>query len=497
MDGHLHGSSGIGHWRSMVSIGSDINRIVAWTQRCSFAYHADEAAEVDALNDISCAIPQGEIAILCGQSGCGKTTYTRLLNGLIPGFYSGDLQGIHMTCGIRAGLAPVESYVGQVGSVFQNPKTQYFNADSTDELAFPCENTGMSPARIRQRVHDVAEQFHIRHLLGRRIMTLSGGQKQQLAVAASTMLAPGLIVMDEPTSNLDMVAIRRLHDMVSRLRADGMTIVIAEHRLAWCADLADRFIVFDHGTILGEYEASDFLAMSEQRVAALGLRGLSVGHTKRGLLGRKTPVFARDIPDFDIHEGEILGLMGSNGVGKSTLARTLCGLAAPLNGMVLLNGTKASRGALTRAGFLVMQDVNYQLFSDSVREEALLGLDGMDDAVRDRCDAVLRDLDLLDSVQRHPMSLSGGQKQRLAIACALMSDKRFIVLDEPTSGLDRLHMTQVGGLLRKLADRGKAVLVVTHDYELAALWCDRIIALQDELHNEQGEEEDRLAWTSM
>lgn len=243
-----------------MSIGSDINRIVAWTQRCSFAYHADEAAEVDALNDISCAIPQGEIAILCGQSGCGKTTYTRLLNGLIPGFYSGDLQGIHMTCGIRAGLAPVESYVGQVGSVFQNPKTQYFNADSTDELAFPCENTGMSPARIRQRVHDVAEQFHIRHLLGRRIMTLSGGQKQQLAVAASTMLAPGLIVMDEPTSNLDMVAIRRLHDMVSRLRADGMTIVIAEHRLAWCADLADRFIVFDHGTILGEYEASDFLA---------------------------------------------------------------------------------------------------------------------------------------------------------------------------------------------------------------------------------------------
>lgn len=362
-------------------------------------------------------------------------------------------------------------------------------------------------------------------------MTLSGGQKQQLAVAASTMLAPGLIVMDEPTSNLDMVAIRRLHDMVAQLRADGMTIVIAEHRLAWCADLADRFIVFDHGTILGEYEASDFLAMSEQRVAALGLRalddrpyrlavhrklqhggiapdedrrqvvigvrGLSVGHTKRGLLGRKTPVFARDIPDFDIHEGEILGLMGSNGVGKSTLARTLCGLAAPLNGMVLLNGTKASRGALTRAGFLVMQDVNYQLFSDSVREEALLGLDGMDDAVRDRCDAVLRDLDLLDSAQRHPMSLSGGQKQRLAIACALMSDKRFIVLDEPTSGLDRLHMTQVGGLLRKLADRGKAVLVVTHDYELAALWCDRIIALEDELHNEQGEEEDRLAWTSM
>ncbi len=506
-----------------MSIGNETDRAVAWTRRCSFAYRADEADEADALSDVSCTISRGEIVILCGQSGCGKTTYTRLLNGLIPGFHSGDLRGSHVTCGIQAGSAPVESYVGRVGSVFQNPKTQYFNADSTDELAFPCENVGMPPARIRQRVHDVAERFHVRHLLGRRIMSLSGGQKQQLAVAASTMLTPSLIVMDEPTSNLDMPAIRRLHDMIAGLKADGMTIVIAEHRLAWCADLADRFIVFDHGAIHGEYKASDFRAMPEQRVAELGLRalddepyklavrrkllhvdaasnkdgrqtvigvrGLNVGHEERGFLGRKTPVFARGIPDFDIHEGEILGLMGPNGAGKSTLARTLCGLASPLGGMVLLNGVEAGRNALTGSGFLVMQDVNYQLFSDSVREEALLGLDGMDAEVRDRCDAVLRDLDLLDCARRHPMSLSGGQKQRLAIACALMSDKRFIVLDEPTSGLDRLHMTQVGGLLRKLADNGKAVLVVTHDYELAAQWCDGIITLENETHDEpEGEE---------
>ena len=420
----------------------------------------------------------------------------------------------------------MESYVGQVGSVFQNPKTQYFNADSTDELAFPCENVGMPPARIRQRVHDVAERFHVEHLLDRRIVTLSGGQRQQLAVAASTMLAPSLIVMDEPTSNLDMPAIRRLHDMVAGLKADGMTIVIAEHRLAWCADLADRFIVFDHGAIRGEYAASDFRAMPEQRIEELGLRtlddepyklavhrklrhagtgsggdgrrtvvgvrGLSVGHAKRGFLSRKTPMFVRGIPDFDIHEGEILGLMGPNGAGKSTLARTLCGLASPLDGMVLLDGTETGRNALTRSGFLVMQDVNYQLFSDSVREEALLGLDGMDAEVRGRCDAVLRDLDLSDCARRHPMSLSGGQKQRLAIACALMSDKRFIVLDEPTSGLDRLHMTQVGGLLRKLADNGKAVLVVTHDYELAAQWCDGIIALEDESHDGHGKKGDHF-----
>ena len=248
----------------MVSIGSDINRIVAWTQRCSFAYHADEAAEVDALNDISCAIPQGEIAILCGQSGCGKTTYTRLLNGLIPGFYSGDLQGIHMTCGIRAGLAPVESYVGQVGSVFQNPKTQYFNADSTDELAFPCENTGMSPARIRHRVHDVAEQFHIRHLLGRRIMTLSGGQKQQLAVAASTMLAPGRIVMDEPTAMLDPVGRREVLKTVHKLRKQKkVTVILITHYMEEVTG-ADYVYVMDSGKVVMEGMPRDIFARSDE-----------------------------------------------------------------------------------------------------------------------------------------------------------------------------------------------------------------------------------------
>ena len=162
------------------------------------------------------------------------------------------------------------------------------------------------------------------------------------------------------------------------------------------------------------------------------MRGLSVGHTKRGLLGRKTPVFARDIPDFDIHEGEILGLWVERGWQKhfGTYAMRSC-RSVERHGAIEWDESEPRRFDSCRISRHA--GVNYQLFSDSVREEALLGLDGMDDAVRDRCDAVLRDLDLLDSVQRHPMSLSGGQKQRLAIACALMSDKRFIVLDEPTA----------------------------------------------------------------
>ena len=174
--------------------------------------------------------------------------------------------------------------------------------------------------------------------------------------------------------------------------------------------------------------------------------------------------------------------MGHNGVGKTTLVRTLVGLAKPLAGNVLRHGETASSAELTRHGFLVMQDVNYQLFADSVRGELLLStpchteFDAPED-IRQTADRILADLDLAELADRHPMSLSGGQKQRTAIASALMCDKELIVLDEPTSGLDLRHMRQVGALLRDLADRGKAVLVVTHDEELAAEWCDTVVLL--------------------
>ncbi|OZG61844.1 ABC transporter ATP-binding protein [Bifidobacterium hapali] len=484
-----------------------------------------------ALAHVNLTVRPGETVMLCGQSGCGKTTATRLLNGLIPNFFHGDVTGSQIVCGLGSTdvrqRPPIEAYVPLVGSVFQNPKTQYFNADTTSELAFPCENVGESPADIRARVAQVAQRFGIEHLLGRSVFKLSGGEKQRLAVAAATMLHPRLIVMDEPTSNLDHTAMRDLHDMVAELKRDGVTVVIAEHRLAWCADLVDRYVRFEHGAIAGEYTAAEFETLPAKQLQSWGLRALDLTayheqlrsktnvtalqehddgtHRKsrrpsiiatRDLTVGYRRAFRRGIPDIDLRGGEIIGLMGHNGAGKSTLVRTLCGLQKPLSGQVLLHDQPARPAALTHAGFLVMQDVNYQLFSDSVREEVLLGLGDADDAVPaslqtvqstnrsattlgELADDVLAQLDLLPFTDRHPMSLSGGQKQRLAIASAIMCGKELIVLDEPTSGLDRAHMMQVGALLRQLADDGRAVLVVTHDEELAALWCDRIINLDD------------------
>ena len=461
------------------------------SRNVSFAY---QSSTQPALQDVSLQIRSGECVLLCGRSGCGKTTFSRLLNGLAPAFYPGELTGSCTVENLLVGSAAIEQYVPLVGSVFQNPKTQYFNVDTTAELAFPCENSGMPPAAIRQRVQEVVAQFHLETLMDRSVFKLSGGEKQRVAFAAACMLGPRLLVLDEPTSNLDAGAILQLHDMIAAMKQAGVTIVLAEHRLAWVQDVADRYFFFEAGRLSAVWTAEEFAALPETTLQTAGLRareltayrnklqekcslqcsgtpvlevqGITLGYHKRSPL--------RTLPDMSFAAGEIVGLMGHNGIGKSTLARTLCGLMEPLGGNILWEGRPANAKTRLHKSFLVMQDVNYQLFSDSVREEILLGA-----AHPEQADAVMQALGLEGLADRHPMSLSGGQKQRVVVAAAMLSDKPLILLDEPTSGLDRGNMEQVGQLLQQLKTQGKTIVVITHDEELAAGWCDRIVTLQD------------------
>lgn len=455
----------------------------------SFCY---QNAQENALKDVSLWIKPGECVVLCGKSGCGKTTLARLLNGLIPSFFNGKLTGECSTFGLKSGEAVIEDYVPVVGSVFQNPKTQYFNIDTTAELAFPCENMGMSSVEIQSRVQSAAQENGVEALMDRNIFMLSGGEKQKIAFAAACMLAPKLLVLDEPTSNLDDRAIRDLRELIVKKKKQGVTMVIAEHRLAWLSDVADRFCFFENGTLQGQWSRKEFQSFSTEQLQEMGLRPLALDAYRKKTMekiqqkppegtplvraeqlsvgyGKKSPVY--EIADFSIYKGEIVGLMGHNGVGKSTFAKTLCGLLKPVSGEI----TPAKEKERLKQCFMVMQDVNYQLFSDSVREEVLLGAQKPE-----LCEAVLESLGLTSVAERHPMSLSGGQKQRVAIASAMLSGKELIILDEPTSGLDYYHMRQVAELLKQLKESGAAVLVITHDEELAAGWCDRVVWLEKE-----------------
>ena len=462
------------------------------SKNVTFTYQNSSAP---ALQDVTLDIRCGECVLLCGRSGCGKTTFSRLLNGLAPVFYPGSLTGSCTVKDLLAGDAAIEQYVPLVGSVFQNPKTQYFNVDTTAELAFPCENSGMEPAAIRQRLQQVTEQFRLEKLMDRSVFKLSGGEKQRVAFAAACMLGPELLVLDEPTSNLDAGAIAQLHDMIVEMKRAGVTIVLAEHRLAWVQDVVDRYFFFEEGHLAAVWTAAEFAALPEDALQAAGLRARQLTPYREKLRAKTSlqcagePVlelqgvtlgYSRHapvsiLPDMQFAAGEIVGLMGHNGIGKSTLAKTLCGLMEPLSGRILWDGRAAGAKQRLRKSFLVMQDVNYQLFSDSVREEILLGA-----AHPEQADAVMQALGLEALAERHPMSLSGGQKQRVVVAAAMLSDKQLMILDEPTSGLDKGNMEQVGRLLQQLKAQRKTIVVITHDEELAAGWCDRIITLQDE-----------------
>lgn len=461
-------------------------------QCVSFTY---QGSKVPALHDVTISINEGECIVLCGESGCGKTTFTRLLNGLIPSFYPGKLTGTCKTGSLVSGKNEIEEYVPFVGSVFQNPKTQFFNTDTTAELAFPCENIGMNPSEITARPQKVQKEFHLEPFMNRNLFHLSGGEKQQIAFASACMLHPGIIVLDEPTSNLDDTAIRNLHAMITHMKEKGITVIIAEHRLAWLNGTADRYVHFQNGRIEHIWNSKEFLSKSESELHRLGLRSTDLSSYKNKIKNlisaerKKVPVMKFSnltigynneepllhLPDISFAEGEIIGITGHNGIGKTTLAKTLCGLMKPLSGNIIWNSRKASKKDCLHNSFLVMQDVNYQLFSDSVREEILLGA-----KKPEIVEEVMRSLGLTEIADCHPMSLSGGQKQRVVIAAAMVSGKPFILLDEPTSGLDYRNMEQVGKLLVMLKNTGKTIAVITHDEELASTWCDCIIHLNDE-----------------
>ena len=450
------------------------------------------------IENINLTIHDGEVVLICGESGCGKTTLTRFIYGLFPHYYEGTLTGQTIVEGIVVKNVSLYALSGVVGSVFQNPRTQFFTVDTTSEIAFGCENLAIDADEINLRIEKTVGALKIEDLLNRSLFALSGGEKQKIACASVSAMEPDIFVLDEPSSNLDIKSIRELKDVLRKWKAQGKTIVIAEHRLYYLMDIADRVLYMQGGQIKENLSISDFKKKSTGELHALGLRTLqsedfskmqsTVCATKQLYIrdfevsyknasrGKKKKRKVLDISDMMIPQGSVVGVVGNNGAGKTTFANNLCGLLKTAKGCMSMNGKTYMASQRIKTCYMVMQDVNHQLFTESVMDEILLSLDNSDEeTAAHEAESIMESLHISEFRDAHPMSLSGGQKQRVAIASAIASDKQVIVFDEPTSGLDYRHMKKVAENLRELSALGKTLFIVTHDPELIAECCNYFV----------------------
>lgn len=442
--------------------------------------------------DVTLSVAPGECVVLTGASGSGKTTVARMVNGLAGDFYEGELSGSVKVGGKEVASLASWERAALIGSVFQNPRTQFFNLDTTGEVVFGMENLGVARPEMRRRYGDVVRELGIEGLMGRRIFGLSGGQKQAIAFASAWATEPAAYVLDEPSSNLDPDAMAHLAGFIGKAKRAGAAILVAEHRLFWLADVADRFVCMKGGRVVGSWTPKELAALPDAERERLCMRSLSqpsFGHLERSAIrGGAHACEAKSLRagysgkqvldriDFDLDEGEVVGVVGENGRGKTTLFRCLCGLHREEAGAVLFGGAAVAFRRRPDRAFLVMQDVDYQLFRPSVRAEldaaALRGGRSPEEV-----EGLLSHLGLGGLEDRHPASLSGGQKQRVVCAVAALASSDVILLDEPTSGLDYGSMRRLGDLLREFANRGKAVAVISHDAEFVSRACDRVIRL--------------------
>ena len=495
--------------------------------------YPDQAAP--ALADFSAAIRPGEFVLVVGPSGSGKSTFLRCFNGLVPHFYGGRWAGRADILGRDpVALAP-RGMADLVGFVFQDPEAQFVVDTVEDELAFAMENFALPPATMRKRVEEVLDQMTIAHLRDRRIGTLSGGEKQRVAIAAVLALQPEILVLDEPTSQLDPQAAEEVLVALRHLNEDlGLTVVLSEHRLERVVQYADRVIympALGQPPILDEPRAVmaalplvpplielgrklDWqplpLTIKEGRVFARGLAG-RIGERANGRVGEwesgrngksanqqiaNAPVIsAKGIQyaydghaalrgvSFEAAAGEFVALMGRNGSGKSTLLKQVVGLLKPDQGQVIVSGLDTRRAALDdviRTVGYVPQHPGALLFQETLADELAFTRRSHRMPPDPEGDlALLARLGLEGLGGRNPRDLSGGEQQRAALAAILVADPTIILLDEPTRGLDYEQKHRLAGLLREMKREGRTIIMATHDVELAAACADRVVLMAE------------------
>lgn len=452
----------------------------------NLSYHYPGHQSENQLVNINFQIQKGAFVLLTGESGCGKSTLLSCINGLSTQLFEGRQEGEIMLCG--------ESLVGKsaadigekIGTVFQNPRSQFFTTDTEDEVAFGLENMRLPKKEIRERMEKAFRDLHLEHLRGRSIFELSSGEKQLIAISSIYAMSPEVILLDEPSANLDTESIGKLVEILRELKKKGKTILVVEHRFHYLRELVDEVIFMELGRISNIYRKSDLSRVFEHGIEGkwektysgvriktqmgtnpehiLEMKGLSFSYEKKKPILSEISLTARS--------GDLIGIRGRCGSGKTTLASIIAGLRSAEQGSITFDGTQFTEKMRLKQSYFVLQDSDYQLFSDSVKGELQIG-NRKKEKLSEK--EVLGIFGLEDKESAHPMSLSRGQKQRLTIAAGLFCTASIFILDEPTSGLDKKNRRVMEEVLRELARTGKIVFVISHDEELLSACCSRVI----------------------
>ncbi len=496
----------------------------------TYSYPGAEAA---ILQNLSLDVAEGEFLLVMGPSGAGKSTLLRCLNGLVPHFYGGTISGsIRVDSRDPISLGP-RGMADIVGFVLQDPEAQFVVDRVEDELAFALENQGLSPIVMRKRVEEALDQINIAHLRHRSVSTLSGGERQRVAIAAVMTLQPRVLVLDEPTSQLDPQAAEEVLDTLVKLNQDlGLTIILSEHRLERVVQYVDRIlclsgngqppILDEPRKVLGQVELAPPLITLAKALnwSPIPLTIKEGRRFARRTAHRVPPVekAARPLPaspgstpespvsisvkelrfsynghpalqdlSIDVRQGEFVALMGRNGAGKTTLLKQLVGLLRPDQGQVQIMAPASGEPMDTRRAPLeeiikyvgyVPQNPNALLFNDTVSQELDFTQRGHG-LPSGGHDALLDTLGLTEHANDYPRDLSVGERQRVALASILVAEPQVLLLDEPTRGLDYQQKAALVTFLQRERSRGRTIIMATHDVELVANCADRVILLGD------------------
>jgi energy-coupling factor transport system ATP-binding protein len=488
----------------------------------SFRYQ-DGKEEV--LRNLELEIEPGQFTIIGGPSGEGKSTFCRTLNNIIPVFFRGSLSGKRWVAGEWLEKQPIASMARRIGMVFQDFEQQLFSTNALLELSFPLENFGVSAAEMRGRMEELLEKFQLRHLAAREPFSMSGGEKQKLAIASVLAYKPQILVLDEPTTDLDPESKQFVMQTLPYLKDWVETVIVIDHDTDRFQD-SDRVMIFRHGaiqaagppeeilkasTVLVENSLAplDLIVLQERldlRSCAMDVSEVAESLSERALERLATPartaepiileisnlsfqypnreMSALNDVSFEVRKGEFVGIVGQNGSGKSTLLRHMNGLQMPQKGSIRLLGKEIqhwSRKDLSKTIALVFQNPDHQIFNATVRDEVEFAprqLDFPEEQRKNNVERAIRTMVLEEQQDRDPFQLSKGERQRVAVASVLSVSPEILMLDEPTTGLDDRQQKYLMELLREFNQQGTTVIIVTHSLKLVGDYCNYAIVME-------------------